>query len=336
MPWRPGHRAELEGRCRSSLVDIPRSTRLSISVILCTRDPDQGRLARTARALAAQSLSASDCEYVVVDNGSSRPLSAADLGIPGQSFRVLREERPGLTPARLAGIAAARGDVLVFVDDDNVLDPGYLAAARDAFAVDASLAAAGGPIVPEYETPPPAWMREFEPLLALRDLGSAPRRARGGPRVPWPDFAPVGAGLCIRRSAAEAYAREVASDSARAALDRRGGTLTSGGDNDLVFTALRAGGDVAYLPSLRLTHLIPAKRLEPAYLTRLNRAIQRSWVRVLDIHGERPWPSVPRWTLPLRLTRAWIRSRPWNGPAESVRYHGLAGRLEGQSELALQ
>lgn len=270
----------------------------------------------------------------MVDNGSSRPLSEGDLGIPGRSVRILREERPGLTPARLTGIAAARGDILVFVDDDNVLDPGYLAAAREAFAGDASLAAAGGSIFPEYETPPPAWMREFEPLLALRDLGSSPRRARGGPRVPWPDLAPVGAGLCIRRSAAEAYAREVASDSARAALDRRGQKLTSGGDNDLVFTALRAGGDIAYLPSLRLTHLIPAARLEPAYLARLNRAVQRSWVRVLDIHGERPWPSIPRWTLGPRLVRAWTRCRAWQSPAASVRYNGLAGRLEGQSDLA--
>lgn len=308
-----------------------------ISVILPTANPHPGRLRRTLDALRAQGAPADAWELVVVDNGSSPPLAAEPL-LAGfrAAVRLVREPRAGLTPARLAGIAAAREDVLVFVDDDNVLAPDFLAAARDAFAADPALAAAGGPVVPEYEVEPAPWTREFEPLLALRDLGPSALRARGGPRVPWPDFAPVGAGLCIRRSAAETYARAVASDPARAALDRRGGTLTSGGDNDLVYTALRAGGDIAYLPCLRLTHLIPTARLEPAYLARLNRAIQRSWVRVLDIHGERPWPHVPRWTLPLRLTRAWIRSRPWNGPAESVRYHGLAGRLEGQSDLALQ
>ncbi len=305
-----------------------------ISVILPTANPHPGRLRRTLDALRAQGAPADAWELVVVDNGSSPPLTADPL-LAGfrAAARLVREPRAGLTPARLAGIAAARGDVLVFVDDDNVLAPDFLAVVRDAFAADPALAAAGGPVVPEFEVEPEPWTREFEPLLALRDLGPSSLRARGGPHAPWPEFAPVGAGLCIRRNAAEAYARAVATDPGRAALDRRGGQLTSGGDNDLVFSALRSGGDIAYLPALRLTDLSPAARLEPAYLARLNRAIQRSWVRVLALHGEHPWPAIPRWTLPLRRGRAWLRSRPWRGPTEHVRCHGLLGRLEGQADL---
>ena len=307
----------------------------SLTVVLPAHNPDPGRLRRVLRGLRSQTLPADEWELLVVDNASHPALTAAAWAPDAPPhLRLIAEPRPGLTPARVAGIAAARGDVLVFVDDDNVLDPGYLAAARAAFAADAALAAAGGPVVPEYEELPPAWAREFEPLLALRDLGEIPRRARGGPDAPWPEFAPVGAGMCVRRGAAQAYARALDADPRRAALDRRAGQLTSGGDNDLVFTALRAGGDVAYLPALRLTHLIPAARFDPDYLARLNRAIQRSWVRVLALHGERPWPAIPRWTMPPRLARAWLRSAPWRGPAERVRYHGLAGRLEGQADLA--
>ena len=65
----------------------------------------------------------------------------------------------------------------------------------------------------------------------------------------------------------------IATDPRRHTLDRTGTSLASGGDNDLVFTALHAGGEVAYFPELRLTHLIPAGRLAPDYLTRLNRGI---------------------------------------------------------------
>lgn len=309
----------------------------SVSVILCTRDPHPGRLARTLAGLAAQTLDVSTWELLLIDNGSAPALAAASLPAPGPALanlRVVLEPIPGLTPARLRGIAEARGELLVFVDDDNVLVPGHLAAALAAFRASPRLAAAGGPVRAEFEAPPPAWAAEFFPLLALHDHGHAPRAATGGPSAPWPDFAPAGAGLCIRRDAARAYADAVRSDPARAALDRRAGQLTSGGDNDMVFTALRAGGDIAYFPELELAHLIPPSRLDPGYLVRLNRAIQRSWVRVLALHGACPWRPVPRWSLPLRVIRARLRSRPWRGPAERIRCAGLVGRLEGQTDIA--
>lgn len=307
---------------------------MRLSVILCTRDPHPGRLARTLLGLRAQTLPGTEWETLLVDNGSTPPLQLAALPPHPANVRLVSEPMPGLTPARLAGIAAARGELLVFVDDDNVLAPDFLAHAWNAFAADGELTAAGGPVHPEFESPPPAWTHEFHSLLALRDLGAQILRATGGPSASWPSFAPVGAGLCIRRAAAQRYAEAVRRDPRRAALDRRNGELTSGGDNDLIFTALRAGGAVAYRPELALVHLIPGSRLEAAYLARLNFAIQRSWVRVLDLHGVRPWPPIPRWTLPLRAARARWRSRAWRGPAEFVRYHGLRGRLVGQADLA--
>ncbi len=310
---------------------------INLSVILCTRDPHPGRLARTLAGLAAQTLATTAWELLLIDNGYAPALAASSLPAPGptiSNLRVAHEPVPGLTPARLRGIAEARGEILVFVDDDNVLAPGYLSAALTAFRASPRLAAAGGPVRPEFEASPPAWAEEFFPLLALHDHGPDPLLVVGGPSAPWPDFAPVGAGLCLRREAALAYAAAIRSDPARAALDRRAGQLTSGGDNDMVFTSLRAGGDIAYLPALSLDHIIPPARLDPDYLARLNRAIQRSWVRVLALHGSCPWRPIPRWTLPLRALRARLRSRPWRGPSEHVRCAGLVGRLEGQADLS--
>ena len=143
----------------------------------------------------------------------------------------------------------------------------------------------------------------------------------------------MGAGLCIRRDYALAYADALAHQPLRAALDRRVGELTSGGDNDMVFTTLRAGGDVAYFPELTLTHLIPTTRLQPDYLARLNQGIQRSWVRVLALHGCNPWPAIPRWTVPLRSARAWLRTRAWRSPVHHIRWRGLHGRFLGQADI---
>lgn len=304
-----------------------------ISVIIPTRNPHPGRLAQALEGLATQTLPSSDWEVVLVDNGSDVPQTDTALaGLPVET-RVIREPSIGLTPARLAGINAAHGDVLVFVDDDNILDRSYLTAVADSFAARPSLGAAGGPVVPLWEAPPPKWTQEFHGLLALRDLGPELRIARGGSRAPWPDFAPVGAGLAVRRYHALAYAEAVARDPRRSRLDRSGGNLASGGDNDLVFTTLHAGGDVGYLPDLGLRHLIPVSRLQPTYLARLNRGIMRTWVQVLALHGQCPWPAISRVSVPLRAARAYLRARAWRGPAERVRWAGMLGQFEGQADL---
>ncbi len=304
-----------------------------LTVILCTHNPHSGRLARTLAGLTAQTLPVSDWELLVIDNASTSPLSANKVFRAHANARIVAEIHVGLTRARLRGIAEAQGELLVFVDDDNVLSPAYLANVVAAFARHPRLVAAGGPVRPVWETPPPAWAAPFHGLLALRDLGPAEKFATGAPDAPWPDFAPVGAGLAIRRDAARAYAAAIAGDRRRRRLDRAGSNLASGGDNDLVFTALHAGGDVAYLPELSLTHLIPAARLKAAYLASLNRGIMRTWVQVLALHGQCPWPAISPWTVPLRVLRAWLRAFPWLSRAARVRFAARLGQFEGQADL---
>jgi glycosyltransferase involved in cell wall biosynthesis len=304
---------------------------ITLTVILCTRDPHPGRLARTLAGLATQQLATERWELLIVDNGSTPPLSLTSLPPGPANLRIVTEPSPGLTPARLRGIAESRGEILVFVDDDNVLASGYLSSALDAFDASPRLGAAGGPVVPEFEVEPPDWAAEFFPLLALQNHGPAPLLATGGPSVPWPAFAPVGAGLCLSREHALVYAQAVLSTPARATLDRRAGSLASGGDNDMVFTVLRNGGEVAYRPELTLLHLIPSLRLEPAYLARLNRGIQQSWMRVLTVHRANPWPPLTALGARLRIIKSWLHHLPClRGPAARIRWHGAVGHFEGR------
>jgi glycosyltransferase involved in cell wall biosynthesis len=312
-------------------------SKLRVSVVLPTRNPHPGRLRRTLDGLAAQTLQRPDWELVLVDNGSAPRVSLPEDWLAQNatlSARMIAEHAPGLTPARLAGMRESRGEIIVFADDDNVLAPAYLASVVMRFSENQRLGAAGGPVSPEFEITPPGWAREFWSLLALHHQGNAPQIAHGAIDAPWPDFAPVGAGLCVRRTAAALYIDAVGRDGARKTLDRRGASLSSGGDSDLVFTILHGGWDVAYFPELALTHLIPPSRLQPAYLARLNQGIQRSWVRVLALHGQNPWPAIPRWTVPLRSARAWLRTQAWRSPVHHIRWRGLHGRFLGQADIA--
>lgn len=303
-----------------------------LSVVLPTHEPRPEFLAETLAALRRQTLPSSEWELIVVDNASRRPLAPDRHWQP--NGRTIREPRLGLTHARRAGVATARGDFVVFVDDDNLLDEDYLDAARKLAASHPDLGAFGGRSVGDFRGAREFWHAEFLDLLAVRDLGERPLVSglslRDGGRDAYPAHAPIGAGMVIRR---EAILPWLESASATSLPDRRGDELSSGGDNDLVLTILGAGWRVGYFPSLRLTHIIPAGRLTSEYLARLNFGVQKSWVQVLARHGILPWRPIPAWSVPLRWARAWLRRRAWRGPAEFVRWRGDCGRFAGQAKF---
>ncbi|MEJ1971704.1 MAG: glycosyltransferase [Lacunisphaera sp.] len=303
-----------------------------LTVIIPTHNPHPERLRRTLAGLREQTLPPDQWECIVVDNASTPPVDSATLTSAGPAtLRLVRESQPGLTHARKAGLRSARGALMVFADDDNVLAPDYLAQSLRLAAAHPRLGAYGGRSVPEFEGPPESWTHEFFDLLALRDLGPHPVQAAAeSPLRGYPRCAPIGAGMVLRREAADVWL--AAPD--RGLTDRRGSELTSGGDNDIVLTLFAAGWGVGYFPELQLTHLIPAGRLDAGYLARLNRGIQKSWVQVLARHGICPWPPIATWTVPLRQFKAWFTCRAWRGAVGQIRWQGACGHFEGRAIIA--
>ncbi|HXB02128.1 MAG TPA: glycosyltransferase [Opitutaceae bacterium] len=307
-----------------------------LSVLIPAHNPNAARLRRTLAGLRDQTLPADRWETVLVDNASAPALDLASLAgdAPG-NLRIVREPELGLTAARRRGFTEAEGSIFVLVDDDNVLAPDYLEQVLALFSAHPRVGALGGKSAPEFAVEPPAWTHEFFPLLALRDPGDRPLISSGlrpsdTTRNVYPASAPIGAGMALRRSATTAWLDAVADDPRRAALDRRGAALVSGGDNDLVLTLMTAGWEVAYFPQLALTHLIPAARLEAGYLMRLNRAMQTSWMHVLTLHEANPWPPLTPFGAALRKTKAWFTQHPWSSPAARVRYAGTCGHFDGR------
>lgn len=301
-----------------------------LSVVVCTYNPDRVRLARTFAALAAQTLPAEQFEIILVDNASNPPV-ADPRNMP--NLRIVREARQGLTFARLSGVTEAGSPIVVFVDDDNVLAENYLEKVLDRFEADKELGAIGGRITPIWENgPPPAWIEPFRDLLALRDLGEVPLRATATDPLSYPECAPVGAGMALRRAALSNWIAAVSDGNGTA--DRTGGSLLSGGDNDIVLHVLRSGWAVAYEPAMAMAHIIPPGRLSRDYLGRLAQDIMMSWLETLDRHGIRPWhPSTP-WATRLRLLRLYVASRPWLSEAHYVRWRQRRGLILGRANLS--
>lgn len=307
---------------------------LLTSVIVCTHNPDAGRLRRTLAGLRAQTLPAADWETILVDNASSQAMPDS-AGAAPENLRLVCEPQLGLTFARRRGLREARGTFAVLVDDDNILAPDYLATVVALFRQHPRVGALGGKSVPEFEIAPPDWTREFFGLLALRDLGEQPLLSTGlkspGATAPeYPAFAPIGAGMALRREAWRAW---LDAGPAPGMSDRRGGALTSGGDNDIVLAVMQACWEVGYFPSLSLLHLIPAGRLEAGYLARLNQGIQKSWMQVLTLHEANPWPPLSPTGARLRQLKSWFGMRAWRSAAAHVRWQGACGHFEGRVNL---
>src|SRR5712691_6902938 len=96
------------------------------SVIICTHNPRMDYLARVLTALKEQTRSKELWELLFIDNASDEPLAGRVYLSWQPNAKHVRETAIGLTSARIRGINESRGNLLVFVDDDNVLDRDYL------------------------------------------------------------------------------------------------------------------------------------------------------------------------------------------------------------------
>lgn len=110
----------------------------AISVIVCTRD----RPYALRRCLGALSrLDYESYEVVVIDN-ASRTSETLEF-VKGTPFRCVREERQGLDWARNRGLREARHDIVAFVDDDAIVDAGWLRGMARGFAEPEVMAVTG-------------------------------------------------------------------------------------------------------------------------------------------------------------------------------------------------
>jgi glycosyltransferase involved in cell wall biosynthesis len=255
-----------------------------ISVVICTHNPRINYLENALAALKSQTLPFEQWELLLIDNASNQPIcSQIDVTWHPQA-RHLHEEKLGKTYALLLAIEKAVGEIIVIVDDDNVLDSDYLEVALEISKDWSILGAWGGQIRPDFEETPPDWTKPYWWMLAIRELD----RDKWSNLVYCYETSPVGAGMCVRKIVAQKYVDSVCSSPKRLNLDPKGKLLLRGGDHDLAFTSCELGLGTGVFVDLKLTHLIPPRRLEEDYLLKLAEGIEYSTTVLESIRGETP------------------------------------------------
>jgi glycosyltransferase involved in cell wall biosynthesis len=275
-------------------------------------------------ALASQTQPSETWELLVIDNASSDGTGGvADRFIKeklGGCGRVVREEKPGLAFARARAAREARGEIICFLDDDNIPAPDFLAAVIQAFSERSRAGVIGGKVLPRWETKPTPLAEAVAPFaLAICDLGNDALKfnAIGG--------GIVGAGMCLRTKVLRAiYQNE---NAPAQVTGRTGGNLMSGEDLAISVVARQLGWECWYVPTLQIEHILPASRMDKKYLLRLYEGIGRGQAvtrKVYDWKARSPLD----WFIGLKDFCRWQLGQ-WRGPSPELQHQHptLAGDL---------
>ncbi len=239
-------------------------------VAICTYDRYH-LLERALDAALEQAAPGLDWNLLVVDNSPDAARAATEqarhAGRPRLDYRI--EPRPGIANARnvaLRAAEAAGADLLVFLDDDAVPRPGWLAALTGAFD-DPAIAAVGGKVELEWRTPRPGWLHDLAlHYLSLVDWGPVRRDLV---RQEWLACA----NLAFRVDAL------AAAGGFETLLGRSGpgDTLVSNEESEALRRLRQDGRRLVYEPAAVVQHLVHPDRLTRAWFRR-----RAAWQAVSD------------------------------------------------------
>ena len=239
-----------------------------LSLVIATYNRG-AKLCTTLDSLLVQTLPQEQWEVVVVNNNSTDDTAArfADYVVahPQLDARMVLETEQGVSAARNRGIAESRGEYIVVIDDDERVVPEFLERYYSLFESHPEVGAAGGRILPGFESVPPRWMSKYteRTIAGTLDLGDRMRE--------FPEGKFFGGGNHgYRRAVVGRYGGYDTS------LGRTGGVLLAGEEKEF-YGRLRAGGErIVYLPDAVIYHLVEPERLTRGYFVKLCRNIGRS------------------------------------------------------------
>ena len=229
-----------------------------IGVVLPTHN-GADTIERTLQGLCSVRGPPGGWHLILVDNASTDGTRHIIRRYSG-NLPLLYVEEPNLgkSIALNTGLAHARGDLVVFTDDDAIPDCDWLCEWRRVADRYPEIDIFGGTIAPEFEVPPPAWLWETNWMLVLY-AATTPTLAEG----------------TFAARAAEVFGPNMAVRSA--VLDRgcrfdprlmKGAAGLLGDETDFVVRAVGRGAILGFAPTARVRHLVDRSQVNWRWILR--------------------------------------------------------------------
>lgn len=243
---------------------------IDVAIVVCTYNPNQTTFERVIESISKLSIPENySVEYCIVDNNSNisidEILFVQDFLKKFSNAKVIIEKKQGLSFARMAGVKTTTAPVIVFFDDDNIPDVSFIENLKKLIQDYPQVAVWGPGIVKvEFTQKVDNWINSYKWMFQERNNINV----EFGNEHHWTTYYPPGTGQVVKRNILELY-NQLLDKNILTITDRKGKSLDSGGDAQIVYMAVKNGYHAGVSPDLILTHLIDKKRTDTSYAKRL-------------------------------------------------------------------
>lgn len=261
---------------------------------------------------------------IVVDNGSTDDTAAVVASVVDTlPIRCVLEPLPGLSHARNRGVVEANGELIIWTDDDVMVDPSWLSAYIEAASQFPDAGFFGGNITPILEEPANAlFIRNFDnevlgSLMARRAFAEPPARIELATM-------PYGANFAVRGAIQKHYRFDP--HLGVSPLQRRNCE-----EINMLLEVVADGVSGRTVPKSNVRHFIPAARQTKEYIRQYYAATGETYAFV------RTRPGYVIATSPLPSSKFHVMGMPAWYWKESLRHmlKALVARLKGQEAVWL-
>jgi glycosyltransferase involved in cell wall biosynthesis len=264
-------------------------------------------------------------ELLVVNNASTDDTAGTiDRHRDGLPLVDFYEKVPGLSNARNRAVESARGDWILWTDDDVLVDPGWLSAYVDAIRQWPDCAFFGGEISPWLEPETPGWLLE-----AWNDVAAAYATRKLGQTSFVFDAdsnrLPFGANYVVKTEVQRRYRYNPA-------LGLNHGVSLLGEETALFQTLMKDGFTGRWVPAAGVRHFIPRDRQTIHYLRRYYTAYGRTCEK-MDPSSTGNLASPRAAKIALLCLEAELRyrvARLFCAPSQWVRYLQKSSMMQGR------